>query len=65
MVTIVIIIIIVPIIRNIIFILVYVLIAGRSSEAGRAATLMSVNEVDALLELGASHPLAVVNVLLW
>ena len=61
----VIIIIIVPIIRNIIFILVYVLIAGRSSEAGRAATLMSVNEVDALLELGASHPLAVVNVLLW
>ena len=60
-----IIIIIVPIIRNIIFILVYVLIAGRSSEAGRAATLMSVNEVDALLELGASHPLAVVNVLLW
>ena len=65
MVTIVIIIIIVPIIRNIIFILVYVLIAGRSSEAGRAATLMSVNKVDALLELGASHPLAVVNVLLW
>ena len=60
-----IIIIIVPIIRNIIFILVYVLIAGRSSEAGRAATLMSVNKVDALLELGASHPLAVVNVLLW
>ena len=58
-------IIIVPIITNIIFILVYVLIAGRSSEAGRAATLMSVNEVDALLELGASHPLAVVNVLLW
>ena len=60
-----IIIIIFPIITNIIFILVYVLIAGRSSEAGRAATLMSVNEVDALLELGASHPLAVVNVLLW
>ena len=60
-----IVIIFVPIIRNIIFILVYVLIAGRSSEAGRAATLMSVNEVDALLELGASHPLAVVNVLLW
>ena len=58
-------IIIVPIITNIIFILVYVLIAGRSSEARRAATLMSVNEVDALLELGASYTLAVVNVFLW
>ena len=50
---------------KIIYILVYVLVTGRSSETRRAATLMSVDEVDALLELRASDTLAVVNVFLW
>ena len=57
-------IIIVIIIIIIIFILVNVLVAGRASETRRTATLMIINEVDALLELGTSHSLAVVNVLL-
>ena len=59
-----IIIIVITIVINIMFILVYVLVAGGSSETRRAPTLVSVNEVDALLELGAGHTLAVVNVLL-
>ena len=57
--------IIIIIIIIIIFILVNVLVAGGASKTRRAPTLMSVNEVDTLLELGASHTLAVVNVLLW
>ena len=46
------------------FILVNVLIAGRAHKSRRAAALVVVHEVDALLEFRARHPLAVVNVLL-
>ena len=46
------------------FILVDVLIAGRAHKSRRAAALVVVHEVDALLEFRARHPLAVVNVLL-
>ena len=48
----------------IIFILVNILIAGGPFETRRTPTLMSINEVNTLLELRASHALAVVNVLL-
>lgn len=40
------------------------MVAGRSSETGRTAAFISINKVDALLELGTSDSLAVVNVLL-
>ena len=53
-----------PILKRYIFILVYVLVAGRSSETGRTAAFISINKVDALLEFGTSDSLAVVNVLL-
>ena len=46
------------------FILVNVLITGRAHKSRRAAALVVVHEVDALLEFRARHPLAVVNVLL-
>ena len=46
------------------FILVNVLITGRAHKPRRAAALVVVHEVDALLEFRARHPLAVVNVLL-
>ena len=46
------------------FILVDVLITGRAHKSRRAAALVVVHEVDALLEFRARHPLAVVNVLL-